>query len=151
MQIRHTLVTQGGKTVKRKTLFVILALLVGAAGLFADEYENESVLYPKSLQIKYIYPHTKGYRIDYIRQNYTMGVLWAPIEWFQGTANIGTITMGEGKAYPYVTFYYKDGEIDHFHLYLMENPAHESWGSLDPGVDYSGEFPSPDSKPVITY
>ena len=136
---------------KRITLFVILVLLVGTAGAFADEFENESVLYPKSLQIKYIYPLSEGYRIDYIRQNYTLGTLWAPIEWFLGTANIGSIAYGEGRAYPYVTFYYKDGEVDHFRLYLVENPAHESWNSLDPGVDYSGEFPPADSKPVVTY
>ncbi|MCK5737335.1 MAG: hypothetical protein KAH21_12695 [Spirochaetaceae bacterium] len=136
---------------KRITLFVISLLLFCTAGAFAQKFENESEIYPKTLHIGRIYNHSKGFRVDYIRQDYTVGSFWAPIEWFRGTASTGEITYGESKAYPYVTFYYKDGAVDHFRLYLIENPAHESWGSLDPGTDYSDRFPSADSKPEISY
>ncbi len=142
---------QGGLAVKRITLFVISLLLFSTAGAFAQKLENESELYPKTVPISHIYNNTNGFRIDYIRQNYTLGTFWAPIEWFRGAASTGAISYGNSAAYPYVTFYYKDGEVDHFRLYLVENPAHQSWGFLDPNVDYSGEFPPVDSKPEISF
>jgi hypothetical protein len=137
--------------VKRVTLITLVLLLIGTVGAFAQQFENESELYPKTLQIARIFNHSDGYRVDYIRQNYTVGTFWAPIEWFRGAASVGAMAFGDGPAYPYVTFFYKDGEVDHFRLYVIENPAHDSWGYLDPNVDYSGEFPSPDSKPVISF
>jgi hypothetical protein len=142
---------QGGLAVKRITLIVMSILLFSTAGAFAQKFENESELYPKTVPIAHIYNNSKGFRVDYIRQNYTVGTFWAPIEWFRGAGSTGEIAYGEGASYPYVTFYYKDGEVDHFRLYLIENPAHESWGYLDPEVDYSGEFPAVDSKPEISF
>lgn len=136
---------------KRRVLIVVLLLLISAAGAFAQKIENESDYYPKTLQIARIFNHAKGYRVDYIRQDYTVGTFWAPVEWFRGAASTGEIAFGTGRAYPYVTFFYKEGTVDHFRLYLIENPAHESWGLLDPNVDYTGEFPSVESKPEITY
>jgi hypothetical protein len=143
--------SQGGLAVKRATFFVIILLLISAAGAFAQNIENESELYPKTLQIARIFNHSKGYRVDYIRQDYTVGTFWAPVEWFRGAASMGAIAHGSGRAYPYVTFFYRDGEVDHFRLYLVESPAHESWGFLDPNTDYSGEFPPVDSKPEISF
>lgn len=143
--------SQGGKAVKRISIFVIVILIFGAAGAFAQNFEDESEYYPKTLQIASIFNHSDGFRVDYIRQDYTVGTFWAPIEWFRGAASMGAIAHGKGRAYPYVTFFYKDGEVDHFRLYLYENPAHESWGYLDPTVDYTGEFPAVDSKPEISF
>jgi hypothetical protein len=143
--------TQGGKAVKRISLFVIAILLFGAAGAFAQNIENESDFYPKTVQIARIFNHSDGFRVDYIRQDYTVDTFWAPIEWFRGAASTGAIAHGEGRAYPYVTFFYKEGVVDHFRLYLIENPADDSWGYLDPGVDYSGEYPSTDSSPEISF
>ena len=136
---------------KRIILFVISLLLFSTTGAFAQKFENESELYPKTLSIARVYNHSKGFRIDYIRQNYTVGSFWAPIAWFRGAGSTGEIAYGSSAAYPYVTFYYKDGVVDHFRLYLIENPAHESWGSLDPAEDYSDKFPPDDSKPEISF
>ena len=142
---------QGGLAVKRILLFVISLFLFSTAGAFAQKFENESELYPKTVPIARVYNTENGLRVDYIRQDYTIGTFWAPIDWFRGAASTGEIAYGEGAAYPYVTFYYKDGVVDHFRLYLIENPADESWGFLDPGVDYSDKFPPADSKPEISF
>ncbi len=136
---------------KRIILFVLIILLISTAGAFAQKFENESDFYPKTVQIARIFNNTNGYRVDYIRQDYTIDTFWAPIDWFRGAGSTGAIAFGQGRAYPYVTFFYKEGVVDHFRLYLVENPAHESWGFLDPTVDYSGEFPSADSKPEINF
>lgn len=136
---------------KRITLLALMILLLAATGAFAQQLENESELYPKTMQIHKIYNHSNGFKIEYVKSDYSLGSFWAPIEWFRGTNSTGGIAYGEGGAYPYVSFFYKAGEMSHFRLYLVENPAHESWGSLDPGTDFSGEFPDPESKPDITY
>lgn len=136
---------------KRITLLTLLVLIISTSAVFAQQFENESEMYPKTLQIHKIYNHSMGFKVEYIRQDYSLGSFWAPIEWFRGAASTGVIAYGKGPAYPYVSFFYMNGEMSHFRLYLIENPAHESWGSLDPNVDYTGEFPDPETKPVITY
>ncbi len=128
-----------------------MILLLGTVGAFAQQFENESEIYPKTLQIHKIYNNSRGFKIEYVKADFSLGSFWAPIEWFRGSDSTGAIAYGEGGAYPYVSFFYKAGELSHFRLYLVENPAHESWGSLDPRGDYSEEFPDPDSKPVIVY
>ena len=136
---------------KRITLLALMIFILGTVGAFAQQPENESTFYPKTLQIHKIYNHSMGFKVEYIRQDYSLGSFWAPIEWFRGAASTGEIAYGEGPSYPYVTFFYNSGELDHFRLYLIENPAHSSWGALDPTADYSGEFPDPESVPEITY
>ena len=136
---------------KRIILVFLILISAGITGAFAQEIKNESEYYPVTLSIAKIYTSPQGYRIDYIRQDYSLGTLWAPLEWFRDSASTGEIAYGKGRAYPYVTFFYKDGQVDHFRLYLLPNPADETWGVLDKDTDYSDKFPSPDSKPEISY
>ncbi|MCG8452496.1 MAG: hypothetical protein MI717_04860 [Spirochaetales bacterium] len=136
---------------KRVSVIALILFVLCTVGAFAQQFPNESELYPKSLQIAKIYNHSKGYRIDYIRQDYTVGTFWAPVAWFREAGGIGEIAYGEGESYPYVSFFYKDGQMDHFRLYLFRNLAHESWGFLDPTIDYDGEFPANDALPEISF
>ncbi len=53
---------------KRITILAILILTLSTAALFAQQFENESEMYPKTLQIHKIYNHAKGFKIEYIRQ-----------------------------------------------------------------------------------
>ncbi len=137
---------------KRIILFVIVLLLMTTGVLFAQKFKDESEFYPKTLQIHRIFTHSLGYKIEYITQSRELGVFWAPIEWFGGpAATTGEIAYGKGGAFPYMTFFFKNGELDHFRLYLYESPQHESWGTLDETQDYSGDFPSPDAKPELNF
>ncbi len=133
---------------KRITLIFLIALAASVCTM-AQQFENESEYYPKSFQIHKIYTHTLGFRIDYIKQDYSIDTLWAPIEWFRSTAGSGSMAYGDSLAYPYITFYFKNGELNHFRLYLIESKAHSSWGVLSALTDYSEKFPSPDSAPVF--
>ena len=134
---------------KLATFFTVILLSAAALGIGAQQFENESEYYPKSFQIHRIYTLSKGYRIDYVTQNYKIGTFWAPIEWFRGAGSTGEIAYGTGAAYPYVTFFFKEGIVEHFRLYLVESPAHESWGMLSPAEDYADQFPASDAKPEI--
>ncbi|PIE04084.1 MAG: hypothetical protein CSA76_06115 [Spirochaetales bacterium] len=136
---------------KRITLFVIVLLLLSTGVLFAQKFKNESEFYPKTFQIHKVFPHSKGYKIEFITQSHELSSFWAPIQWFDGPDNVGEIAYGIGKAYPYITFFYLNGELDHFRMYLIESPLHPSWGNLDPTQDYSAEIPSPDTKPEPSF
>lgn len=133
----------GGVDLKR-ALFIMLILFVNIFVVFAQDFENESEYYPKTLWIDSIYSHKSGYRVDYLQDGYKLGTLWIPNEWLSGEERKGSIAYGRGDTYPYITFFFKGGEISHFRLYIVEDRAHASWDKLDPRVDYSGKFASAD-------
>ena len=118
----------------------IALILINTSTVSAQEIENESELYPKTQWIYRVYAHNLGYRVDYIKDSFTLGSIWIPNEWVSGANSIGKVVYGEGETYPYISFFFKEGKLDHFRIYLIENQAHPSWGLLNPRVDYSGKF-----------
>ncbi|QEN08847.1 hypothetical protein EXM22_12930 [Oceanispirochaeta crateris] len=131
----------------KKAVFFILFIMIVTASFLSAETTTASV-YPKTMAINRIYPHALGYKVDYIKSNRTIGTFYAPISWFQKTAGYGEIAYGTGKHYPYATFYYVDGKIDHFRLYLIEDFNDPSWGHLR-GDDNDDKFN--DEELVIEY
>lgn len=134
---------------KRMTIIMIL-LLAMAVSAVAQQFENESEYYPKTLPIERISIHSLGYRIDYIKQDYTIGTFWAPVGWFRSAGTMGEIAYID-SGYPYVSFFYKNGVLDHFRLYLIESMEHSSWDILDNATDYSDRFPDLDSIAEIQF
>ncbi|OQX29106.1 MAG: hypothetical protein B0D92_05525 [Spirochaeta sp. LUC14_002_19_P3] len=131
---------------------IMLILLVAAAmSAYAQQFENESEFYVKTLPVNRIYLYNPGYRIDYIRQDSSIGTLWAPAEWFRKPATMGKVVYGKGNEYPYVSFFFKNGVLDHFRLYLIQNKLDDSWGDMGSEADYQGKFPSPDTIPTIEF
>ena len=122
---------------KRAAALMVLFMILCGSFLYAEATPSD--YYPKTMAINRIYPSELGYRVDYIKANRTLGTFYAPNEWFKEAAGYGEIVYGSGAQYPYATFYYKDGKIDHFRLYLISNYNDVSWGVLR-GDDYSDEF-----------
>ena len=122
---------------KRAAVLTVLLTILCGTFLFAEVTSSE--YYPKTMAINRIYPHELGYRVDYIKANRTVGTFYAPNEWFKKAAGYAEIVYGEGAQYPYATFYYKDGKISHFRLYLVSNYNDVSWGVLR-GEDYTEQF-----------
>lgn len=135
----------------KRTVLVVMILLLSGVSVFSQKIANESYLYPKTFQIRRIYTHPLGYRVDYLKQDYSIGTLWAPIEWFRTAANIGELAYTSGPATPFITFFFKEGVLDHFSIYAFANPLHPSWALLDAGTDYTQDFPSPDTIPEIDF
>lgn len=134
---------------KRTAFFILLIMFVSASFLSAEISESKrSNIYPKTMAIYKVYPHALGYRVDYIKSNRTIGTFYAPLTWFQKSAGYGEIAYGFGKEYPYATFYYSEGKIDHFRLYLIEDFNDMSWGRLR-GDNYDDKFS--DEELVIEY
>lgn len=89
---------------KHITFPLALLLVIGTVTIFAQNFENESEIYPKTLQIAQASRHAEGMRVDYIRQNYTVGTFWALNEWFSGPERIGEIFYGITKPTPMSLF-----------------------------------------------
>ncbi len=116
---------------KKAAFLTLLILIISATFAAAQESDSKRAeIYPKTMAIHRVYPHQLGYKVEYIKSNRTLGSFYAPLEWFKKSAGYGEIVYGQGRAYPYATFYYKDGKIDHFRLYLIENYQDTSWGTL---------------------
>lgn len=125
--------------------------LISVLGAYAAEQDTESEYYLKTFPIARVYLHSLGYKVDFFKQDRTLGSFWLPMEWLAAPGNIGTVVYGKGLSWPYATFFYKEGEVDHFRLYLVENKEDLSWGVLDQGVDYTNQIPAPDSKLIIPF
>jgi len=134
-----------------KRLISLTIVSLGAVTVFAQNFENESEYYAKTVPITKIYTHKEGYRIDYIREGSQVDIFLAPSEWFRGPQRKGAIAFGEGVAYPYASFFFKDGVLDHFRLYLVESLAHESWATYAPEEEIAADFPPADSSPEIDF
>ena len=126
-------------------LTLCLLMFLSAAVLFADTQESE--FYAKSVHIYRIYPHKLGYRVDYSKSNLSLGSFYAPMKWFSGPAGIGEIILGNSRSYPYMTLFFKDGQVDHFRLYLKSDMRDMTWGSLEDNDAYNDHFG--DEQPVL--
>ena len=116
---------------------MVLFMIICGTFLYAEISKSE--FYPKTMAINKVYPHAMGYKVDYIKSNRTLGSFYAPTEWFKKAAGYGEIVYGKGAQYPYAVFYYKEGRIDHFRLYLVSDFNDVSWGVLR-GNDYTKQF-----------
>ena len=136
---------------KRILLFVAILTLFCVISVSAQVTKEESEYYLKSFPIDKLYAHTLGYRMDYYKQDRTLGSMWIPKEWLNRADSIGRMITGPRHTSPYATFVYKDGEVDHFRLYIIDQVGDPSWGTLETGPDYTNNFPNPQSKPIVRY
>ncbi len=103
--------------------------------------ENESDMFYINVPIEKIYPYQKGYIILYRKGVNQMGRVYIPIEWFSGPdGKADLIRMGSGKAWPYLTVFYKSGEFSHLRLYVRREVSHETWGNIPLGVNLDDRF-----------
>ena len=134
-----------------KRIISLTIVILVALNLSAQNFENESEYYAKTVPITRIYTHEEGYSVDYIREGNQVDIFLAPLEWFLGPQRKGTISFGKGASYPYASFFFKDGVLDHFRFYLVESLAHESWATYRPGEEAAADFPPANSNPEIDF
>lgn len=122
---------------KRKIAFILILFSLLCTIVAAESGISE--YYTKTVHIAKIYPHKLGYKVVYVKGDNTTSALYAPMEWFRQIGGYGEIIYGSSAAYPYMTVYFKAGEVSHFRLYVLESFQHESWGAT-PREDYTEEF-----------
>ena len=108
--------------------------------------ENESEYYYVNVSLEKIFPYRKGYVVQY-RKGFTQYArAYLPSKWFTDAGSKAEIiTLPQGKAWPSMSVYYKDGEFSHVRLYVHHVPTHQSWGSIPQNINLDDKFDHLDS------
>jgi hypothetical protein len=134
---------------KKLIVAAILAVfMVIGAPLFAqdqqnknDKFDDESEFYYVNVTLEKIYPYHAGYVVQYRKTITSSGTAYLPIEWFTRPATRGEIiTLPEGRVWPSLTVYYKNGEFSHVRLYVHKSYSHPTWGNIPLGVNIDDRF-----------
>ncbi|GMO45273.1 MAG: hypothetical protein Ta2G_00050 [Termitinemataceae bacterium] len=141
--------------------FLMVAALASSAlsSAFAqDNTDNvqsavdKSKYYVVQIPIEKIYPHGKGWVIEYNKNGQGRSRMFIPMSWFtlkpemapgdldkSGKLKGQQVRIGSGRNWPHVSLYYIDGVVDHVKIYTREELAHPTWGAYitdnTPGVD----------------
>ena len=112
----------------RKLLYVaILMGLLLTSSVFGQE---SSDFFVKSVSILKILSHPLGYKIYYQKVNADFVFFYVPVNWFRGAANKGAIIWGNEPDYPYFSIFWSNAEFYRLKLFLKDNMADDSWGTL---------------------
>jgi len=121
---------------------VFAVLLVISLPVFAqDRSEHMSEYYYVNISLEKIYPYRNGYVVQYRRGINSIDKAYLPMEWFTNSASKGEIvTLPQGKAWPSLSVYYKNGEFSHIRLYVHHMASHQTWGVIPQNVDLDSVF-----------
>jgi len=129
----------------KKLVFAAIFVVFLAVGLpvFAQNQrdERDSEYYYINVTLEKIFPHRRGYIVQYRKGFFEYGRAYLPAEWFREVDSKGeVITLPPGKGWPSLTIYYKDGVFSHVRLYVHRLPSHESWGSIPQNINLDNQF-----------
>jgi len=129
---------------KKLTVAAIFAVfLVIGSSVFAQDNrkEQQSEYYYKNITLEKIYPYRNGYIVQYRRGINTIDKAYLPMAWFTNSAGRGEIiTLPQGKAWPSLSIYYKNGQFSHVRLYVHHVSTHQTWGVIPQNVDIDSAF-----------
>ena len=148
---------------KKKTLAVLAVLVLGILPLSAQQAQqtqqtqqtargersmeerwgaaNISDLYYLNVPIEKVYPYRKGYVVLYRKGANNLGRAYIPFEWFRN--NVGKaqlIQIGDGKAWPCMSVFFKEGAFYGVRLYVSRRPSHLTWGMISSIVNIDDRF-----------
>jgi hypothetical protein len=129
---------------KKLVIAAIFAVfLVIGSSIFAQDKqkENESEYYYKNISLEKIYPYRNGYVVQYRKGINQMDKAYLPMAWFTYPAGRGEIVnLPQGKAWPSLSIYYKNGQFSHVRLYVHRLSTHETWGVIPQNVNLDSAF-----------
>lgn len=125
-------------TMKRKIVLVVLiSLLLGVSAVSAQDQDPK--IYVKTVSIMKILNHSLGYKVLYLKSSMDVGEFYVPHSWFKAGGK-ADLVMGNTRAFPYFSVFYRDGKFDHIKLYAHDNIQHLSWGRLKTQAGDSSKF-----------
>ncbi len=95
-----------------------------------------------TVQVQRVYPHRLGYKVIYSRSDLYPGVVHIPGRWFTEAAGKAEIIYTSHPSAPYLTVFYRNGEVSHLRLFVHSNRAHRTWGALPSSQDPREAFES---------
>jgi hypothetical protein len=137
--------------VKKALIFLAVFATLSLTSLSAQESENEkeSQLYPKHIYVAKIWSHKLGFRIDYYRDDKTIGTLYAPLKWFREAGGLAQLGFDEGDQVPYMTVFYKEGKVSHFRVFAYRDITHYTWGTPPSAENWDDRFNT--EEPLFEY
>ena len=133
-----------------KKVFWMSALCVAFVAVMpVAAQQQDSPFYYLNVAIERVFPHRRGYVIDY--QTGATGMrterIYLPLEWFHdGSRREDGMPKGEliylpsGNSWPYLTVFYRDGEFSHVRLYLRRDRTHQTWAGVPMGANIDSRF-----------
>jgi len=129
---------------KKLVFFVVFTVILAVGSpVFAqkEQKKNDSEYYYKNISLERIFPYRNGYVIQYRRGINGIERAYLPMAWFSSSAGKGEIiTLPQGKAWPSLSIYYKNGEFSHVRLYVHHSPSHQTWGTIPQAVNIDDRF-----------
>ena len=118
-------------------LVVLISLLLGVVAVSAQDQDPK--IYVKTVSIMKILNHSLGYKVLYLKSSMDVGEFYVPHSWFKAGGK-ADLVMGNTRAFPYFSMFYRDGKFDHIKLYAHDNIQHLSWGRLKTQAGDSSKF-----------
>ncbi|SIP96502.1 hypothetical protein SAMN05920897_1027 [Alkalispirochaeta americana] len=126
-----------------KALAVSSFFLLLAVPAFAqDQGGADSSLLAMTVQVQRVYPHRLGYKVIYSRSDLYPGVVYMPGRWFTEAAGKAEIIYTSHPSAPYLTVFYRNGEVSHLRLVVQSSRTHRTWGALPSSQDPRDAFES---------
>ncbi len=118
-------------------LFSIMLLTVASLGAQnqaapAAEYKDKE-LYIKTFYIQRVYPHSLGYKVDYMTTSGGLATTYVPIKWFYKLGGKAELVSDTSRSTPYMEIVYAEKKFSHVRLFLYPSFDHISWGSIRAG------------------
>jgi hypothetical protein len=129
-----------------KTIRALLAvvLLLAPIGMSAaqDQGDDDPTLYAISVPVQRVYPHSLGYKVIYNRSDLYPDTVYLPGRWFTEAAGKAEIVRTRHPSAPYLTVFYRNGDVSHMRLFVHADWSHRTWGALPSGEDLREQFSS---------
>ncbi|HDQ13672.1 MAG TPA: hypothetical protein ENN41_02515 [Sediminispirochaeta sp.] len=125
---------------KKSILILAIALMIALSGAL---YAEQSEYFVKTVPISKVYMHNLGYRIVYEKNDFDIGVLYIPNDWFDLSGQEepkAELLMTREPEVPYFSVFWKNGEFSHIRLYLHKSLTHGSYGSLKNPESMNDQF-----------
>lgn len=134
-----------------KTIRALLAVALPAVAFLLapigvtdaqDQGDGQSTMYAITVPVQRVYPHRLGYKVIYNRSDLYPDTVYLPGRWFTEAAGRAEIVRERHPSVPYMTVFYRDGEVSHIRLFVHADWSHRMWGALPSGEDLREQFAS---------
>ncbi len=126
----------------KKAIMIVLVLI----SFFMLSSATKSPYYTRHVIITRIYPHDMGYKVLYMANDLTNRSVYLPNRIFSESNDGSDIIMGNGKSYPYMQIFWKDGEFSHVKLFLKADFHDLTWGAFNDPNSHDENFKNADLK-----
>jgi hypothetical protein len=117
------------------TVLPVTAQNQGGGGGYSSE------LYYVNVPVEKIFIYKKGYVVLFQQGSLSLGQAYIPYEWFRiDSRKAELIDLPDGKTWPSMTIFYREGKFSLVRLYVSKRTSHESWGFIPFSTNLDDRF-----------